>query len=120
MLRKDDLFEVVFYPGTDEVEKQGLGPAPASTARDTGCTAQPSRYRAAELDHSIGVRQTRQFGRRDAGGTLLQVPVGEGFRSRNPDRRGCDHASRRRQVWERVYVLATAYAQDGSPNQEQG
>src|SRR5207253_8479167 len=35
MLRKDDLFEVVFDPGTDEVEKRGLGPAPAA-GRDTG------------------------------------------------------------------------------------
>ena len=31
ILRKDDLFKVVFDPGTDKVEKRGLGPAPAFT-----------------------------------------------------------------------------------------
>src|SRR4051812_29718778 len=35
MLRKDDAFEVVFDPGTDEVEKQCLGPVPA-TSGNTG------------------------------------------------------------------------------------
>jgi len=35
ILRKDDLLEVVLDPGTDKVEKRGLGPAPAN-CRDTG------------------------------------------------------------------------------------
>ncbi len=35
ILRKDDSFEVVFNPGTDKVEKQAPGPAPAS-CRSTG------------------------------------------------------------------------------------
>src|SRR6185369_3826711 len=111
MLRKDYLLEVVFYHAPDEVEKRGLGPAPASTARDTGCTTQPSRYRTAELNHSIGVRQTRQFGRR------LHIPVGEGLGSGNADRRGCDHARGGGKVGERVDVFATAYAEDGSSDQ---
>src|SRR5581483_6364359 len=106
MLRKDDLFEVVFNPGTDEVEKRGLGPAPAFIARDTGCTTQPSRYRTAELNHSIGVRQTRQFcGLLPA---LLQVPVGKSFWSRNADRRRGDYARSRGKVGHRVDVFAAA------------
>src|SRR5579862_4323023 len=68
MLRKDDLFKVVFNPGTDEVEKQGLGPAPA-TCRDTGLAsrtlagnaAQPRRNYTAKLHHSIGGVEPRQF-----------------------------------------------------------
>ena len=35
ILRKDDSFKVVFNPGTDKVEKQAPGPAPA-TRRSTG------------------------------------------------------------------------------------
>src|ERR1700752_371783 len=68
MLWKDDSFEVVFDPGTDEVEKQGLGPAPAH-CRDTGWTprflsrnaAQPRANQTAKLHHSIGRVGGRQF-----------------------------------------------------------
>src|ERR1700747_1856799 len=66
-MRKDDLFEVVFNPGTDEVEKQGLGPAPA-TCRDTGNAPafkrnlpQPRGNLPAERIHSIGGTKPRQF-----------------------------------------------------------
>src|SRR5947209_18109237 len=52
MLRKDDAFEVVFDPGTDEVEKRCLGPVPAFCG-NTGywslvTTTQPRVHIAAE------------------------------------------------------------------------
>src|SRR5947209_2139318 len=52
MLRKDDAFEVVLYPGTDKVEQLCLGPVPAICG-NTGywslvTTTQPGIHRAAE------------------------------------------------------------------------
>src|SRR5260370_42666722 len=70
MLRKDDSFKVVFNPGSDKVELQGLGPP--STLRfsgDTGSAAPRSRPRTqprgnltADLQHSIGGSGGGQFG----------------------------------------------------------
>src|SRR5260370_32547574 len=70
MLRKDDSFKVVFNPGSDKVELQGLGPA--STLRfsgDTGSAAPRNRPRThprgnltAPLQHSIGGSGGGQFG----------------------------------------------------------
>src|SRR6266700_4072632 len=70
MLRKDDSFKVVFNPGSDKVELQGLGPA--STLRfsgDTGSAApdyarlrkQPRGNLTAAHIHSIGGSRRRQF-----------------------------------------------------------
>src|SRR5437660_4542093 len=68
MLRKNDSFKVVFNPGSDKVELQGLGPA-STPGGDTGSAAPRSRPRTqprgnltADLQHSIGVSRSSQFG----------------------------------------------------------
>src|SRR5215471_17885731 len=96
MLRENDTFEVVFYPGTDKVEKQCLGPVPAF-AWDTGwresSTAQPLKNRIAERIYFIGAVRGRQF----CGG-LLVVPFGKGGRRRDAGLRCGDHAMKRWKV----------------------
>src|SRR5581483_6317273 len=135
MLRKYDLLEVVRDPGMDEVEKQGLGPAPAP-GRDTGRTTQPRRKPAAELIHSIGRGRTRQFSgsceatvpaRPDGcGGTgvlarsrLTFIPIGECLRRRDPDLWCCDHDGARWNVRRGINLFSSPNAQNRSPNQEQ-
>src|ERR1019366_6426975 len=56
ILRKDDSFKIVFYPGSDEVEKRILGPVPVTIGGNTGYiqvtytqVAQPLKRGAVEL-----------------------------------------------------------------------
>src|SRR5579864_1896624 len=90
ILRKDDAFEVVLDPGSDEVEKQCLGPVPAYRG-NTGCRlirgyrsrrnilAQPSIHRLTEL---VNCTCRPSAGQRRFSRDQL-VPLGKGLGSGN-------------------------------------
>src|SRR5215469_5214187 len=111
MLGKDDTFKVVLNPGTDKVEKQCLGPAPA-LGWDTGwgkpATAQPFVNRVAERLYSIGGLQARQF----------PVPLCEGLGRRDANARCSRHAVELRQVLQPIDFHTSARAKHRPANQE--
>src|SRR5262249_11535847 len=111
MLRKDDPFEVVFNPGTDKVEKRGLGPVPVhrgDTGRSPVTTAQPRVHGATERYKFIGISRIGQFVS-EAEGWLGRwshavfvaesVPIGESTRSGDGDLRCNYHGMKLGQVF---------------------
>src|SRR3954470_22217062 len=130
MLWKDDLLEVVFYPGTDKVEQWVLGPASVSCG-DTGSARlacnrpriQPSGNLTAELQHSIGLSRNGQF--RPYGDVCITtvlvgtgilarpgrappgkpIPIRKRLRSRYRNLRQCDQARHRLEIRQRINFL---------------
>ena len=148
ILRKDDLFKVVFDPGPDKLKKRILGPAPSK--RSTGVKpAQPRRHLTAKLNHSIGCPRQRQFsGRAYVGtGTLARpgraklgslsctsrnsrrhrrptsslrppIPLRKRIRSRNPHLRRHHHTRHRRQILQRINLLPPSHSQHRPTHQK--
>src|SRR5664280_2143219 len=126
ILRKDDAFEVVLDPGSDEVEKRCLGPVPAYRG-NTGCRltrgygsrentfAQPGKYSLAELVHCTCGSSAGQFRfSRDQ-----SVPLRKRLWSRNANWRRHQHQVHARQILQRINLFAVTDPQYRAADQEE-
>src|SRR5664280_614827 len=127
ILRKDDAFEVVLDPGSDEVEKRCLGPVPAYRG-NTGCRltrryssrentlAQPGIHRLTELVNCTCGSSAGQF--RFSRDQI--VPLRKGLWSRNANWRRHQHQVHAGQIMQWINLFAMANTQHRSADQEKG
>src|ERR1700691_827892 len=117
MLRKDDLFKVVFDPGSDKREERILGPV-FSLGEDTGgvrfakfSSDRPTRL----LDCSAGIDRGQRGGSR----RMQVIPVAIGLRGRSSSRRQRDHAGQGREIRQGIDLLPAGRADHRAPPQEE-
>ena len=126
ILWKDDAFEVVLDPGSDEVEKQCLGPVPAHRG-NTGCrltrrcslrekVVRPVKRPLTKLVYCTCGVSAGQF-------SLPRchlIPARKGRRRRNSHGRRDHHQMRGWQVGQGIDLLAASGAQHRSPTRNNG